>query len=178
MFTKKVLIGCLSIFLWGCQINTVNLEPNFQLSGKRENKSIVKNLCPVHLAQYSDVRKSKSLGIVSLSIVETDVESWVYSALDHYNIKQNNDTNNTHIKIELVKAYVQSMASSMAANVVFSAQYREPESTSFSNKKFFRGYEVDVNWNSGEDEILTTMNKAIANSLRKVRHEIGLKCES
>ena len=182
---QKTLLCILCFILFGCSISSVKLPAEYSHQFKRANKSkSIKNIekCSFYLNEFEDARQSKSLGIVALTIVESDVEKWALSALNQYNIDNKNSVELPHVKVSLVKAYIHSMMTSMAANVVFKIEYpdtdkvltKENETNSIVIK-YVRGYEVNVNWNSGEDEILSTLNKAMSNAIAKARNELDQK---
>lgn len=178
---RALLICCGAILLLGCQVNTVHLSPQFNELNSRNNVSLqssdLTSHCDFDLVEFTDRRRSKSLGFVATSIVETDVIKWVGSALSHYQLQETTgDEHAIAVKLELIKAYIQSVSSSMAANVVFAVQLKAPSEATFGKKIFVRGHEVDVNWNSGEGEILDTLNKAIAKALKNLRWEISNHC--
>ncbi|WP_286266627.1 hypothetical protein [Thalassotalea atypica] len=120
---------------------------------------------------FSDARASKSFGVVALTIVEGDVEQWVLSALEQYNIDTASAKVSPYVKVTLLKAYIHSLMTSMAANVVLKVEYL-PEKSEQNKIVYVRGHEVDVNWNSGEDEILVTLNKAMGKAISKARVEL------
>lgn len=171
---QKIIITLLCIAMFGCSVNTVQLSSEYNHKFKRSNKAKqLSNIaeCSFHLADFKDGRESKSLGVVALTIVENDVNKWALSALEKYNIKENNANTLPHVKVTLVKAYIHSLMSSMAANVVFKIEYKSSAKEQKTN--YVRGHEVDVNWNSGESEILSTLNKAMGKAISKARDDLG-----
>jgi hypothetical protein len=168
-----------SLLLAGCQVNTTQLGGDFRPSNhssKKNRKSQADIQCPIKLEKYQDLRRSKSLGTVAFTIVENDVEKWVKSAMAHYNIKETNDTNVSRIEVSLVKAYIQSMLTSMSANVVLSVKQYDVDTGQYGKRMIFRGHDVSTNWNSGDGEISATLNQAISNALLKIKVSMRELC--
>ncbi len=171
---RYLILIFVSVFLIGCSVNTVTLAPEYSHKFKRSAKAsklseIAK--CSYRLDSFSDARASKSFGVVALTIVEGDVEQWVLSALEQYNIDTASAKVSPYVKVTLLKAYIHSLMTSMAANVVLKVEYL-PEKSEQNKIVYVRGHEVDVNWNSGEDEILVTLNKAMGKAISKARVEL------
>ncbi|NMP32730.1 hypothetical protein HII17_14300 [Thalassotalea sp. M1531] len=169
---KQLIIIFLIFFFTGCSVNTVKLPTsyNHHFTGKQKAKRISAiNQCGFILNSYLDARESKSLGFVALTIVESDVEAWLLSALEKNNIKAQNNMANAHIDVTLVKAYIHSMQTSMAANVVIKVAFVNGKDK--QKPKYYRGHEVSVNWASGEGEIAEALNKAMGNAIAKFREE-------
>lgn len=170
-----LLIG--TIVLFGCQINTVNLAPKFKPEGTSKIKQEDVYSCAFNLNSFVDKRKSDSLGVVANSIIKTDVNSLFLSALDFYGATENPDAP-ISINVYLVKAYVQSLLSSMSANVVVAVEMKSSSNQDYHSKKYYRGYDVSVNWNSGEGEIMDIINNAIIDSMAKAKKDLDRACLS
>ncbi len=165
------------LLLVGCQVNTVNLAADYKMS-KKQQKALKKlSICPHYLTELTDLRQSKSLGVIAYSIIEVDTNQLLLSALEKFSISKNVPIDAPHIKVNLHKAYVNSLATSMAANIVLSVEYL----TDLNHppvKYYFRGYDVAVNWNSSSSAISLLVNKAIENSLFKIQEKLMANCST
>lgn len=171
---RKFICLLICSVLASCSVNTVKLSTQYEHQVANSKKDeLLKSIeeCSYHLNEYSDSRESKSLGIVALTIVESDVNEWALSALRKHNIDSENIETHPKVKVTLLKAYIHSLMTSMAANVVFKIEYTT-EDIGTKNVKYVRGHEVDVNWNSGEGEILATLNKAMGKAIANARVEL------
>ena len=169
---SKLLLILIVNVLSGCQATTVKLAPEYHLSNKQKANHENRRNCPIYLEEFLDLRQSKSIGTIAFSIVETDIEKVILSALEQFNISKENTLAGSRIKIALVKAYVNSLNTSMAANVVLSTEFKVDNDSNYQPKKFFRGYDVSVNWNSGESEILSLINKAIETAIVNLKKRL------
>lgn len=166
-------------FISGCQVNTTHLQHDYKAPPASLTADIASQhdmKCPITLFSYEDHRQSKTMGSVAFTIVESDVDRWVASALDHVNISHEALASGGMLKLTLAKAYIQSLRGNMAANVVFGAQFKGPEDEEFSDKRYFRGHEVEVNFSSTQGEIKTTLNKAIAKALARIKAAYSESC--
>ncbi len=167
-------VGLLAL-VSGCQVNTVRLDGGFQPPSSKRYK-VTKAKCDVHLAEFVDSRQTKSLGRVGLTFVDSDVTQWALNALDFYDISKKNIEAPVSLKVSLIKAYIQALPSTMSANVVFKVQIKPYGANAYAKHRYFRGAEVDVNWNSGEGEIELAMNKAMTMATKKLWSQINTFC--
>jgi len=173
-------IGLLTVALAlsGCQMTRLNLPSTYQpiYNDVAENNiGVVKGEgCPLHLTSFEDARISKSLGIVANSMVESAIESWVVKALTQHNISTLNAKKNNDITVILKKAYIQSLTTSMAVNIVLGVRRANQDLN--SSTVFYRGHEVDMNWNSGANEVQAVFNKAISNAITSMRIGLSADC--
>lgn len=167
--------------LAGCQVNTTHLVHDYEAPPASLTADIASYRdmkCPITLFSYEDHRQSKTMGSVAFTIVESDVDRWVEGALEHVNISHQVVANSGALKLTLVKAYIQSLRGNMAANVVFGAQFKGPDDEDFSDKRYFRGHEVEVNFSSTQGEIKATLNKAIAKALARIKTAYSEGCSA
>jgi len=172
----KILAILVSLIICGCQSSSVTLESKYTHSVKTNAQD--SNFCQFHLDSYTDLRNSKSLGVVAGTVVDTDIEPRLLGAFLHLNINKKNINQFNGVRINLIKAYVTSVSSSMAANVVISIEYKKRSDEIYQTKNIYRGRSVLGNWSSGEGEISLLLNKAIGKMVRKIKTDIAKHCNN
>lgn len=131
--------------------------------------------CGFHIAAFEDRRTNKEMlgQLATRSVVSEDVGAWVrsgFATLPGY--AEAPTAASFGIQIELLKAYLQSQATTKVATVVLRVAYPGAEGTPVQ----YRGTNTSVNWSSSTNEAREAMNLAIGDMLGKVRADLGQRC--
>ena len=127
-----------------------------------------------------DARKDKtSLGNYRGLPINTNesTEQWIKQAFDiHFKgkvqIKQEPDSPSKW-RLRLKKNYVIMLANKLTANVAFSIENEEQNFI-----KVYRGTSVSTNWGGGNSEILSALNSALFDGLKKMSADIKDICKT
>lgn len=154
----------------GCQVTPTAIDLTYQPYHASNHQAVIEQAegrsCKWALTSYQDVRHSPNLGVVAFSKVESEVNRWVLQALAYHNIVPHKSVLPVTIDVVLKKAYIQSLSTSMSVNIVLGIKVGAGQTRDW---RYFRGHEVDLNWNSGEKEIQAVFNKALTKVITKIR---------
>ncbi len=178
---KKILLLLGIVMLSGCHYSPkLNIDNQFEARHSSRNAkhhmNITAQTCPYRLTEFKDARSNKSLGRVAFSVIENDVTQWSIDALKTFNIHPDVNREYLQVKVSLVKAYIHSVNTAMAANIVFKVEKKSPEVKAFDQPQYYRGYSVSTNWATGRGEILDTLNEAMTDAISKMRANLDRQC--
>ena len=138
--------------------------------------------CLVRLAEVVDLRTDpRSMGVAyNRDIHSQDAAAWIRSGLQslapvpgvRFIDQDQADGSELVLKVELIKAYVMTITTQNAANVVIRIHYSQGPAA----EPVYRGAVTRVDWANGDDEIQSALNQALTQLLPKVQSDIRQHC--
>lgn len=110
-----------------------------------------------------------------------DPAAWVRSALQILNEDRrinlvSEDPTALELRVEILKAYVQSSASTRAATVVIRIEYYRGAGA--HDEQLYRGSDQSVNWIGEPSETTRAVNRALGRIVESVRADLLTRCGS
>jgi hypothetical protein len=136
--------------------------------------------CVVRLGQVSDsVDDPHVLGSIGgRPIHAADLDAWIRSGFDALKSDPRLDVgdaaNALVVDLEVLKAYTLSLTTEKSTNLVFRARFSGRGGD--SAEQVYRGVDTAVNWNSGQGETQTSFDRALAQVLDQLDHDIVARC--
>jgi hypothetical protein len=159
----------------GCSAERVNgLRPSPQGPGGPVPAAMAPGACAFSIQSVEDLRDDKALGRVAFTRVDGDhFAAWFAEALKSVPGYQPQPATLV-MKVEILKAYIQSLATMKSANLVVRvhvAQHGHAPRT-----KLYRGVDNSTNWSSSEDEIQAAFDSAMAHLQRQMAADLATGC--
>lgn len=136
-------------------------------------------LCAVRLAALNDLRADPhAVGNIGLRMIHAaDVPVWIRSGIDsvaRYSHIQFGQDGALSLDVDIVKVYVLSQTMDKAANVVLRVRYSRGGGA--PEEIVYRGADNATNWNSTTGETQSALDRALAQALEAMAHDILTRC--
>jgi hypothetical protein len=179
-FAVRTVVAGLCALLAACSTAPVTLDGNYRpakRTASRANVPAVVPTCDFHLANLEDRRPStETLGVLAGGVVvrSEDFPAWLRSGFATVPGYAPGPERGIGLRVELLKAYLQSISTAKTAAIVVRVGY--PGGEAGERKVIYRGENTSTNWSSSEAETRAALDAALAEVLGKVRADLSAAC--
>jgi hypothetical protein len=142
--------------------------------------------CEVYLTGVSDAREPGTgiTNTMSIAIRHDDIVPWMKAALldwkPHGTILRERSAEavpdgKPSIEVELRKAHLQSLSTSMSANLVVAASFKSADGT--MRRDIARGRDTSVNWGNSTGEVQAIFDRALNDLLARLEARVRKLCD-
>jgi len=160
-----LLAGCASDKVAGMHRRTGIAQPGDTASA-----------CPFTLGAIDDQRDVRSLGQLGRTHIDGgDFNEWFAGGIMSIP-GYTRDPAAPAIRISVLKAYLQGLATLKSANLVVRVQFalNGPDSA----MRTYRGFDDSMNWSNSESEIQTAFDRALTDLTRQIGMDLGKRCRA
>ena len=172
--------------LYGCAMAGTPLVVNLNPGPRTEPKAAIES-CTVQVDSVVDERLRKNnIGLVGPRVVSTgDVMPWLQQAFEPLTDSSAqtssliSETSPRHLVIlnaSLKKLYVQTLQSSISANVLVAVSYSVNNGPLVT--RFYRGTETSVNWTGSADSVSDLLDDALAGVIKDIMTDLASLCRA
>ncbi|RST50435.1 hypothetical protein [Variovorax sp. DXTD-1] len=159
------LVGCASDKVAGVQRRTGTAPPADATSA-----------CPFTLGAIDDQRDVRSLGQLGRTHIDgEDFNEWFtggITAIPGYT----RDRAAPAIRISVLKAYLQGLATLKSANIVVRVQFARDGAPAAT--RTYRGFDDSMNWSNSEGEIQTAFDRALNDLTAQIGTDLKKRCKA
>lgn len=183
MRANAVLVLACAFLIAGCANRTpIALKSRFTPpAGWNSGRHAAANACHVGLVSVRDTRDDAHAAgeLGGRPIGLGNPEAWLRSGFKSLDSRRLSVTDGAAgadllVDVVLLKAYVMSVTSDKVGTVVFKVRYSRGGAV--IGERIYRGSVTSWNWGSGAEEAQSVFDRALADALKTVRHDMLKHC--
>ncbi|MGJ3703210.1 hypothetical protein [Variovorax sp. AFSI2.2] len=157
------LVGCASDKVAGVQRRAGTAQPGDAASA-----------CPFTFSAIDDQRDVRSLGQLGRTHIDgEDFNEWFIGGITSIP-GYTRDPTAPAIRVSVLKAYLQGLATLKSANLVVRVQFAMDDAAAAT--RTYRGFDDSMNWSNSEGEIQTAFDRALTDLTRQIGTDLKKRC--
>lgn len=175
----RTALAGLCALLAACSTAPVTLDGNYRPAKRTASRAKAPPAvpaCDFHLVSLEDRRSStETLGSIAGRVVHAeDFPAWLRSGFATVPGYAPGPERGIGLRVELLKAYLQSISTAKTAAIVVRVAY--PGAEAGERQVVYRGENTSTNWSSSDAETRAALDAALAEVLGKVRADLPAAC--